>query len=459
MLNTITNALTATSSELSSLLSNVTATTSTASVGDMLFALILGVVMGFLISLVYIFTHKKSGYTQSYVMTLLMLPPIVAIVLVMINSMASALSLAGVFTLCRYRTVPGDPKDITYVFFAMATGVICGINGGGHVWFVFVFFAVIAAVLTGVLIWGIAGGSSFGGTWGNFVNSISNLKVNDFVDKLPDDAQASEQFEKDAGGIRELSMRFVDENITVIPTDDDVIRVEETSDHTIKSEDVMHYGVKNGELVVQSGRNGRVFGWADSYQIDVRVMIPRSFTGSVDIETVSGRLTAGETNAASALYGTTSGDISIDGGTHKELRADSVSGRIAVGNVQASKLRADTMSGDIEARGIFGEVNVDSTSGSIRIEAEGAREIDVDTTSGGTEVECTKTERLEKISADSVSGDVRIALPEGSGFTLRFDTVSGSQGNDFAMRNNTYGDGRIEIKVDTVSGALRLQQG
>ena len=61
--------------------------------------------------------------------------------------MASALSLAGVFTLCRYRTVPGDPKDITYVFFAMATGVICGINGGGHVWFVFVFFAIIAAVL------------------------------------------------------------------------------------------------------------------------------------------------------------------------------------------------------------------------------------------------------------------------------------------------------------------------
>ena len=80
-------------------------------------------------------------------MTLLMLPPIVAIVLVMINSMASALSLAGVFTLCRYRTVPGDPKDITYVFFAMATGVICGINGGGHLWFVFVFFAIIAAVL------------------------------------------------------------------------------------------------------------------------------------------------------------------------------------------------------------------------------------------------------------------------------------------------------------------------
>lgn len=80
------------------------------SVSSMLFALILGVVMGFLISLVYVLTHRKSGYTQSYVLTLLMLPPIVAIVLVMINSMASALSLAGVFTLCRYRTVPVTRK-------------------------------------------------------------------------------------------------------------------------------------------------------------------------------------------------------------------------------------------------------------------------------------------------------------------------------------------------------------
>lgn len=148
MLNSISNMFAAANADLSSLMSAVSSTTgSSASIQDMLFALIFGVVMGFLISLVYIFTRRKSGYSQSYVLTLLMLPPIVAIVLVMINSMASALSLAGVFTLCRYRTVPGDPKDITYVFFAMATGVICGINGGNHIWFVFVFFAIVAAVL------------------------------------------------------------------------------------------------------------------------------------------------------------------------------------------------------------------------------------------------------------------------------------------------------------------------
>lgn len=120
---------------------------STVTAADMIVALGLSVLMGIMISVLYVFTHRKSSYSSSYVLTILILPIIVSVVLVMINSMASALSLAGVFTLCRYRTVPGDPKDITYVFFAMAVGVICGINRNEYVWFLFLFFVVVAAVL------------------------------------------------------------------------------------------------------------------------------------------------------------------------------------------------------------------------------------------------------------------------------------------------------------------------
>jgi hypothetical protein len=117
------------------------------SIMDMVTTLGLGVLMGIMISVLYIFTHRKSSYSSSYVLTILILPVIVSVVLLMINSMASALSLAGVFTLCRYRTVPGDPKDITYVFFAMAVGVICGINRSDYIWFLFLFYIVVAAVL------------------------------------------------------------------------------------------------------------------------------------------------------------------------------------------------------------------------------------------------------------------------------------------------------------------------
>lgn len=101
-------------------------------------------VIGFLISLIYIITHRKEGYSQSYVLTMIMLPTIVSLILLLINTTAGALSLAGAFTLVRFRSVPGDPKDIAYIFFAMASGVACGI---GYVGFGIVFFAILGVVM------------------------------------------------------------------------------------------------------------------------------------------------------------------------------------------------------------------------------------------------------------------------------------------------------------------------
>lgn len=110
------------------------------------FALCVGsaLLIGFLISLVYIFCHRKEGYSQSYVLTMIMLPTIVSLILLLINTTAGALSLAGAFTLVRFRSVPGDPKDIAYIFFAMAAGVSCGI---GYIGFGLVFFVVLGVVM------------------------------------------------------------------------------------------------------------------------------------------------------------------------------------------------------------------------------------------------------------------------------------------------------------------------
>lgn len=110
------------------------------------FALCVGaaLVLGFLISLVYIFCHRKEGYSQSYVLTIIMLPTIVSLILLLINTTAGALSLAGAFTLVRFRSAAGDPKDIAYIFFAMAAGTACGI---GYVGFAVVFFIILGIVM------------------------------------------------------------------------------------------------------------------------------------------------------------------------------------------------------------------------------------------------------------------------------------------------------------------------
>ena len=102
------------------------------------------VILGFLISLIYMHTHRKEGYSQSYVFTMIMLPTIVSLILLLINTTAGALSLAGAFTLVRFRSVAGDPKDIAYIFFAMASGVACGI---GYIGFAILFFVVLGIIL------------------------------------------------------------------------------------------------------------------------------------------------------------------------------------------------------------------------------------------------------------------------------------------------------------------------
>ena len=102
------------------------------------------IVIGFLISLIYMVTHRKEGYSQSYVLTMIMLPTIVSLILLLINTTAGALSLAGAFTLVRFRSVAGDPKDIAYIFFAMAAGTACGI---GYIGFAIVFFIILGIVM------------------------------------------------------------------------------------------------------------------------------------------------------------------------------------------------------------------------------------------------------------------------------------------------------------------------
>lgn len=131
---------------LNSILTNTDAvygTTTEVTMTTFLACLAVSLVLGFGMSLVYMFTHRKEGFTQSYAVTLIMLPPIVCVLLMLI-SFIGGIAIAGIFGLTRYRSVAADPKDIGYVFMAMALGVVAGM---GYIVYAIIFFAVMAAVL------------------------------------------------------------------------------------------------------------------------------------------------------------------------------------------------------------------------------------------------------------------------------------------------------------------------
>ncbi len=103
------------------------------------------IVLGFAISILYVKTHKNSGYTPSFANTLVMLPLIIAVIIMLIgNNVARAFSLAGAFTIIRFRSAPADPKDITYIFFTLAVGLALGL---GYIGYAVIFTAVLAAVI------------------------------------------------------------------------------------------------------------------------------------------------------------------------------------------------------------------------------------------------------------------------------------------------------------------------
>ena len=106
--------------------------------------ILVAVVLGFIISLIYIFGDKSKRTSANFALTLVLLPAIVAIVIMLIGSnIARAISLGGVFTLVRFRSVPGDSKDISSIFFAMTVGLATGMG--------YPFFAGAITLIIGVV--------------------------------------------------------------------------------------------------------------------------------------------------------------------------------------------------------------------------------------------------------------------------------------------------------------------
>lgn len=96
---------------------------------NILFNIFLASVAGIIIMLSYVFGHKDKKYSKNFAITILLFPIIMTVVIPFIaTDLKKAVSLAGVFALVRFRSIPGDSKDILYVFFALSVGIIIGLN-------------------------------------------------------------------------------------------------------------------------------------------------------------------------------------------------------------------------------------------------------------------------------------------------------------------------------------------
>ena len=107
------------------------------------------IILGLVISIIYSFKNKPS---KSFIVTLAILPAIVQMVIMLVNgSVGTGIAVAGAFSLVRFRSAPGNAKEIACVFLAMSVGLATGM---GYLAYAFLFVVIIGLM---IVLFGVFG--------------------------------------------------------------------------------------------------------------------------------------------------------------------------------------------------------------------------------------------------------------------------------------------------------------
>lgn len=108
---------------------------------DVVTVLVLAFLLALAFGWTYKHTHRGLSYSTSFVHTIVIMAVTVAVIMLVIGSnLARAFALVGALSVIRFRSAVKDPRDIAFIFMAMAMGMAVGTRFYG-VGLVFTLFA------------------------------------------------------------------------------------------------------------------------------------------------------------------------------------------------------------------------------------------------------------------------------------------------------------------------------
>ena len=163
-------------------------------------------------------------------------------------------------------------------------------------------------------------------------------------------------------------------------------------------------------------------------------------------------------------------DIYIPENYEHEMVLNDAIGDAKIKDLKLKSFDFTTVSGDLSGDNISAEMRLNSVSGDLNL-GKSKGNVSAKTISGKINIEYVSFENF--VTAETVSGDVTLKLPEESCFDLNLETVSGKLNTDFSLqvngafknskeqiigfycnRKNATAAGKIN--VETVSGNLDL---
>lgn len=135
--------------------------------------LIASLVLGLIVAFMHMKTTKSN---KNFITTLAILPSLVTTVILLVNgNLGTAVGVLGAFSLIRFRSVPGNSKEILSVFFAMAIGLAVGV---GYIGFATIFTIAISLIII----------------LANLFNFGDNSKIKKLKVLIPEDLDYTEVF-------------------------------------------------------------------------------------------------------------------------------------------------------------------------------------------------------------------------------------------------------------------------
>ena len=283
---------------------------------------------------------------------------------------------------------------------------------------------IVAAVLVGLGLCIAVVGALMGGRISDLRNTYYDGREWHHGDAL-DGSYTGGEIRVPAESITALSIDWVAGDVKIMVTDGEEIVVTEHADRGIPAEYALLLEADNTLRIRYSND---VWG-IDMPEKDLTVLLPR---------TVAENLTAVDLSGVSA-------DFAVDKLTVREsFSFDTTSGKLKTEVLTATGAKADvnSVSGDIELDGSFREVKAGSTSGEIDLMLRNAP---------------------AAVEVSTVSGEVDVELPAGTGFTLDYSTVSGELECDFPLTKSVdgkyvCGDGACRMEIGTTSGSLSVER-
>lgn len=103
------------------------------------------ILCGFIIALCYYLGAPQKKNNKNFGISLVILPALVQTVIMLVNgNLGTGVAIVGAFSLIRFRSVPGNSRDISTIFLAMTVGIAMGMG--------YITYGIFITLLVGVIL-------------------------------------------------------------------------------------------------------------------------------------------------------------------------------------------------------------------------------------------------------------------------------------------------------------------